>query len=148
MFDHHCIWISNCVGKGNFRPFVLYLKYIFCLTGLHLICFYYEFEYINPESGRGIQGFWNAYPSPGNFYRNMFQIQDFMKQVDQVLFIQFFQVWCVSIGMQVWTYGHLLMNTSPICRLKKIKRPWRSVIDVKRIVYGDGYFSPMWFIPI
>eukprot|EP00703_Trepomonas_sp_PC1_P002150 JAP94456.1 DHHC zinc finger domain-containing protein [Trepomonas sp. PC1] len=24
-FDHHCIWISNCVAGGNFLPFLLFL---------------------------------------------------------------------------------------------------------------------------
>ena len=82
LLHHHCPWISNCVGKGNFRPFLLYLKYLTFCSSLMLAGLYYSFEYINPVSGRGIQGVANASLTPWNFYGNMLQVSDFMKQVD------------------------------------------------------------------
>mmetsp|Transcript_7182 Transcript_7182/g.25640 ORF Transcript_7182/g.25640 Transcript_7182/m.25640 type:complete len:542 (-) Transcript_7182:63-1688(-) len=34
VFDHHCKWLNNCVGKGNYRQFVALLATSFVMTAL------------------------------------------------------------------------------------------------------------------
>ncbi len=31
--DHHCPWTSKCVGKGNLKPFYIFVSFTFVLMG-------------------------------------------------------------------------------------------------------------------
>lgn len=33
-FDHHCVWFNNCVGKGNYRYFLVAIVGLFVHLGL------------------------------------------------------------------------------------------------------------------
>jgi hypothetical protein len=45
--DHHCPWISNCVGYYTLKPFLLFTLYLFflCTHGFILILVKYGYEY-------------------------------------------------------------------------------------------------------
>ena len=47
LFDHHCIWVSNCIGLRTYPWFMGYLHCLFVLTGTHLAFMAYLFATVN-----------------------------------------------------------------------------------------------------
>ena len=35
-FDHHCIWINNCIGESNYRPFMAMIVSVFVQLALYV----------------------------------------------------------------------------------------------------------------
>lgn len=54
--DHHCIWLNNCVGKRNYRPFFTFITVCVILCVFVIAFDIYQLFLIfrnNPEEGFG-----------------------------------------------------------------------------------------------
>mmetsp|Transcript_3468 Transcript_3468/g.4594 ORF Transcript_3468/g.4594 Transcript_3468/m.4594 type:complete len:133 (+) Transcript_3468:1084-1482(+) len=72
--DHHCVWIGNCVGLHNMKPFLLFLSYsvIACIYSFGL-CF---FEFLRCEVF-----------DPGNECKANYYEEDILEHINRVLAI-------------------------------------------------------------
>jgi palmitoyltransferase len=51
-FDHHCHWISNCVGEKNHGKFLVFLTTQFIVVAWGLLACTRTFEYYSSSSSR------------------------------------------------------------------------------------------------
>ena len=45
-FDHHCIWLNNCIEKKNYRFFIVFVFFVVlnCLVGIFSIFFVFVYD--------------------------------------------------------------------------------------------------------
>lgn len=46
-YDHHCIWVNNCIGKKNINCFRFFLVITMINLGLHFFISYAAFRYLD-----------------------------------------------------------------------------------------------------
>ena len=144
MMDHHCMFLGQCVGRGNFKYFIQYCLYTALLLVYAIIIQLNKWYTVNPIRQEGCQGLsWMFLPGPHN-YLNIFWLNEqdggfgSLRTLDN-----FVMIWCIQlasfcIGISFVVLSNIRNKTNSIEKLQNLKsESIRSNREVFQIVFGQ-----------
>jgi len=140
--DHHCPWIANCVGFGNYKQFVLLIVYAFVGTVIGLCSSLPELVYCGSAA---VKWFLYKQDHPG------WQVQH-ISNVEGVLFLAFgvlSLVTVVLLSMLMTGHAPLLMsNKTTIEYHYPTDNPYDTGSPLANVEQQFGLPGWEWFLPI
>jgi hypothetical protein len=153
-FDHHCVWLNNCIGYNNYRSFflVLFFLMIGCWYGTAILfwVFYEPLKaqieehgwrgLLGPEHGTGLLDL----PSPLDIPYLLWNSQVSTKQVVDMVYPLLFGVGAVMSGFAGVHVRYILKAQTSLEHRILLERQAVSLFHAKKITDTVNPFDQGW----
>ena len=122
--DHHCIFVDNCIAKGNLRYYYQFLAWSALSLAIGFLILLFNIYYRNTVTNYGVQGLWDAVMQSPTIVNLRYQLE-YIDNNDMTVgaFDSYLIMVVVLMKGLIWspgiiTYWNLRDGTSEVLKLK------------------------------
>ncbi|KAL4448767.1 hypothetical protein ABPG74_012856 [Tetrahymena malaccensis] len=129
-FDHHCVWLNNCIGKRNYTDFIVYLVF---LQSLIVYTIYLCIKYIIDET--------NYIANGQNITRSIALNKVLSHQPLSIILIIYGTIFLLLVSTLFFFHVYLLFKSLTTVEFTKMKKGTKNIFSLSLIETIKQKFS-------